>query len=451
MDALRREAAVLRALLLAGPVITIPLMLMIVSAFLLGGVQDEKRVEMSLSCMLFAVVCLVARAATRVRTYCASAGPLGVPDHAVVMRRAQCILIGLVTLVPIAFAYWIGGDFRAVVVFVAGAAFGIYLSETLMLALIVAFSLNGLDKAGIDVWPYVFGIPGSAAILLASAWGIARWLRLPGRLETAAAATSHSLADPGHESQDAAEVDAADVAFESHLEDVLAPGNPLLLTPRRLWIGLSYDPRGSGWRALATGFLVALVALVILHFWKHARWDTGAYLAISGLVALNVFGRFGAMTEAWLRTHGEQSILVLSARWPSRKEFKLVLLRSVWSGIPGLLGGWMAFSAATLATGWISWESVLLAALIHAAVIVSSLGLFLSYFARSRVRTTNLVQMGYLLIAVGGTATLLISVANGSVTGTVVGAGLLLAPAAAALLAFFLRPALFPVQRVARK
>lgn len=450
MDALKRDATVLRALLLAGPVISIALILMIGVAFMLGSSQGEKRVEMFLACMLFAVVCLVSRAASRVRMYCVSAGPLGVPGHAFAMRRAQCIVIALFTLVPIAFAFWIGAGFHAVVVFVGGTAFAIYLAETVFLALIVAFSINGLSKAGVDVWTYAFGIPGSAAILLASAWGIAHWLRLPQRIEAAAAADSLSLADAAHESLAAAEVDAANEVFESHLEDVLAPRNPRFLTPRRLWIGLSYDPRGE-WRSHAIGLVIALAAVVIFHYWKHARWDTAAYFAISALFALSLFNRFQAMNEAWLRTDGEQAILVLSARWPARNEFKLVLLRSVWSGIPTLLAGWMAFSAAAIIPDWIDWRSVLVAGIGHAAVLVSSLGIFLSYFAHRRIRTTNVVPLLYLLIAIAATATLLTSVALGSATGMFVGAGLVLGPAAAALLAFFLRPALFPVQRITRK
>ena len=450
MDALKRDLAILRALLLAGPGITTALLLLTSASFLLGSMQHEKRVELFLVSMLFSLVCLVARATTRVRMYCESAGRLGVPHHALAMRRVQCIVIALFTLVPVTFAYCIGGDFSAVVIFVGGTAFAIYLAETLFLAVIFALSLKGLSAAGVDVWTHLFGIPGSVAILLASAWGIVRWLRLPRRLESEAAAASLSLADTAHEADGVEELDAENAAFERHLEDVLAPPSPQLLAPRRLWVGLGYDPRGN-WRVRAMGLFVALAATVVLHFWKQARWDFGAYLALSAMFAFFVFSRFQAMNEAWLRTHGEQSVLVLSARWPTGTAFKFVLLRCVWSGIPELLAGWLLFSAAVLATGWISLHTVLLAGLGQVAVLVSSLGIFLSYFAHARVRNTNLLPLAYLLMALAGTATLLFSVAHGSTTGTLIGAGMLLAPAAAAMLAFFLRPALFPVQTVARK
>jgi len=447
MDALRRDTAILHGLLLAGLGTPIVLIVTAFMAFLLGVLPDEKRVDVFQLFMLFSIVCLVARAASRVRMYCASAGPLGIPRHALAMRRAQCIVITLLTLLPIAFALWIGAGFRAVVIFVGGTAIAIYIAEALVLVVIAAFSLRGLAATGVDVWSLLFGIPGSMVILAASAWGIGRWLRLPQRLEAEAAAASLTFADPAHEGVDAEEVNAANFAFESHLGDVLTPH---ALTPRKLWIGLSYDPRGD-WRVNAIGVFVALAIVVICHFWKHARWDLGVYLALSAIFATYVYGRFNQMHEAWLRTQGEQSLLVLSARWPARTAFKVMLLRSIWTGIPELLAGWLLFSVVELAIGWVDWSTVILTAIGQVAVLVSALGIFLGYFAYSSVPRTNLLQMAYLLIALAGIATLLTSLAHGFVPGTLVGAGLLLGPSAVAFLAFFLRPALFPVQIDVRK
>jgi hypothetical protein len=273
---------------------------------------------------------------------------------------------------------------------------------------------------------------------------------LPRKLEAEAAAGSLAFADSAHEGIDVKELDAANEAFEHDLDDVLAPRAPQVLTPRRLWIGLGHDPLGQ-WRINAMGLVVVLVAVVICHFWKHSRWDLGAYLVVSGVFAIYTFGRFQGMNEAWLRTPGEQSLLVLSGRWPTHHAFRVVLLRSGWTGIPELLAGWLLFSVVDLAFGWIEWRSVLLAALGQVAVLVSSLGIFLSYFAYSRVRTTNLLPMFYLLLAIAGVGTLLGSVAQDSRTGMITGAGLLLVPAAVAFLAFFLRPVLFPVQIHVRK
>jgi hypothetical protein len=445
MDALRRDAAILRGLLLGGPGITIALALIAFTAFMLSVLPDEKGLDAILACLLFSIVCLLARAASRVPMYCESAGLLGLPRHALAMRRAQCILIGFFTLPPIAYALWSGAGFRAVVIFVGGAAIGIYLAEALTLVVIAAFALKGVAATGVDISALLFGAPGSAVILAASAWGIARWLQLPKRLEAAAAAASLTFSDSAHEGTDVEGLDAANEAFEHHLGDVVSPRAPQVLTPRRLWIGLSYDPRGN-WRTNATGLLFVLAVAVICHFWKHARWDLGVYLAVSGIFAIFVFGRFQQMNEAWLRTPGEQSLLVLSTRWPTRAAFRLVLLRSVWTGVPELLAGWLLFSAADLAFGWIEYQSVTLAAFGLLATLVSSLGIFLSYFSYSRVRRTNVLPMAYLLIALAGIATLLTSIAHAHIPGTLIGAALLLGPAAVAFLAFFLRPTLFPVQ-----
>jgi hypothetical protein len=451
MDALKRDAAILRALLLGRYGITIALVAIGFSAFMMGVISPEKRADTFLGCAAFSVVCLVARAASRVQMHCVSAAQLGIPRHASAMSRAQYILIALFTVIPIAFALWAGTGFRAVVTFVGCVAFAIYLMETVLLALIITFTFKGLAAVGVyvDVWAHVFGIPGSIAILSLSAWGIARWLGLPYRIEAQAAGASYSFADSAHEANDAAELDAANAMFEEHLEDVLAPAAPHRLTARRLWIGLGYDPR-SGWRAHAAGVLVALAAVVIFHFWKHARWDTGLYLAVSAIFAFTIFSRFQTMNEAWLRTQGEQSILVLSAHWPLRAAFKFALLRSVWTGAPLSLAAWVLFSAAILTMGWIGSRVFVITALGQLAVLVSSLGIFLSYFAHSRVRNKNWLPLTYLLLAVVGTATLLTAVANGSTVGALVGSALLLSPAVVALLAFFLRPTLFPVQSVVR-
>ena len=450
MDALRRDAAILRGLLLGGRGITMALALIAFTAFMLCVLPDHTRLRGFLGCLLFSTVCLLARAASRVRMYCDSAGRLGLPRHPLAMRRAQVILIGLFTLLPIACSLWLGVGFPAVVIFVGGTALAIYLAEALGLVAIAAVALRGLAAAGVDIWALLISATGSAVVLAVSAWGIARWLQLPKRLEAAAAAASHTFADSAHEDIDATELDAANEAFEHHIGDVLAPREPQVLTSRRLWVGLSYDPRVH-WRANATGLLVALAGAAICHFWKHARWDGGAYLAMSGIFATFVFGRFQQMNEAWLRTPGEQSLLRLSARWPTRTAFKLVLLRSVWTGIPELLAGWLLLSVADLMLGWIEYQSVALAALGLLATLVSSLGIFLTYFAYTRVRRTNLLPMLYLLVAIAGTATLLISIAHGHMPGTLIGSALLLAPAALAFLAFFLRPALFPVQIEVRK
>jgi hypothetical protein len=449
MDALRRDAAILRELLIAGPLLTIPLLLFAFLAFLLGAQAEKNPVEAFLLCMLFSQVCFVARAASRVATYCESSGRLGMPFHAAAMRRAQCIVISLFTLVPGAFALWIGADFHIVIIFLGGITLAIYLAEALIWVVFAAFALKGLAATGVDPIPFLFGTFGSVVILSVSAWGIARWLRLPQRLESAAGAASSALSDIAHEAEDG-ELDMANDVFEDYLGDVLAPPEPESISPRRLWIGLSYDPRGN-WRANAIGACIAIALILICHFWKHGIWDVRVYLMASGVFALYVFGRFQQMHEAWLRTPGEQSLLVLSPRWPPRARMKALLLRSVWGGIPALFAGWLLFSGVTLATGWIGWREVLLALLGLAAVLVSSLGIFLSYFAHRALRATSRLQMFYLLIALVGTATFLISVANGSRSGALIGAALVLAPFAVAALAFTLRPALFPVQTVTRK
>jgi hypothetical protein len=451
MDALRRDAAILSGLLLAGRGIAISLGLIAFTAFMIFVMPEEKRLNTLQACVVFSIVCLLTLAASRVRMYCESAGRLGIPRHALAVRRTQCILIGLFTALPAAFALWSGVGYHAVVVLVGATAFAIYISEALPLVVIAAFALKGLAATGVDIWALLFGTPGSIVILAVSTWGIARWLQLPLRLEAEAAiASSLTFADTAHEGVATDELDEANEAFERHLDDVLVPRSPHALSPRRLWVGLGHDP-SVNWRVNAIGISIALAITVVLHFWKHASWDLGVYLAVSALFATFVFGRFNHLQEVWRRSQGEQSVLVLSAYWPSRAAFKVTLLRSIWTGIPELIAGWLLFSGVVLATRWIDWNTVVLTAIGLATALVASLAIFLSYFAYSRLPRTNFLQMAYLLTAFAGIATMLTSIAHGFLPGTLIGAGLVLAPAAVAFLAFFLRPALFPVQIDDRK
>jgi uncharacterized membrane protein len=449
MDALKRDAAILRALLLAGP--GIPIVLIAFVAFMLAVLSDEQRAKGFQFCMLFAVICLVARASWRVRMLCESAGRLGVAHHATAMQRAQCIIVGAFIAIPTAVALWLGADFHAFVIFVGGTALAIYISEAALLGVVLVILAKGLAAAGadVDIWALVFGIPGSVLILVASAWGIAHWLRLAPRLESVAGAASSTLADSAHEAVESGEFDDR-VAIAESVDEVLRLLPRESLSPRRLWIGMGHDPRGN-WRRNAAGLAVLIVALVAIHFWKHSRWDLGVYWAASALFGAHAFGRFQQMNEAWLRTAGEQSLLVLCARWPSRAELKVILLRSVWTGIPALLIEWLLFSATTLLLGWIELPNALLALLALATGIVSMFGIFFSYFAHSRMRATNLLPLAYLLTALVGTTILIVATATGRHVGMWLGAGLVLVPFAVTLLAFAYRPLLFPVQIVSRK
>src|SRR4051812_40717666 len=125
MDALRRDGAVLRGLLFGGRGILIVLALFAFTAFMFFVMPDETRLKAFLGCLLFSTVCLIGRATSRVRLFCHSAGQLGLPRHALAMWRAQCILIALFTLLPIAYSLWSGVGFPAVVLFVGATAFAI--------------------------------------------------------------------------------------------------------------------------------------------------------------------------------------------------------------------------------------------------------------------------------------------------------------------------------------
>jgi hypothetical protein len=165
VDALRRDAAILRGLLLAGRGSIVSVGLVAFTAFMIFVMPDEKRFNTFQGCVLFSVVCLLALAASRVRMYCDSAGRLGVARHAVAMQRAQCILIAFLTMLPIAFALGTGAGYRAAVILVGATAFAIYIAEALTLVVIAALALKGVAAAGVDVWELLFGAPGSAVIL----------------------------------------------------------------------------------------------------------------------------------------------------------------------------------------------------------------------------------------------------------------------------------------------
>jgi hypothetical protein len=450
MDALKRDFVILHSLSLSGISTTMRAMLIAFLVLMLVIFPEEKRPEAGFFILLFSIGCLVARVASQLGAYCDSAARLGIPGHAQAMRRAQCILIALANLLPIAVALWFGLGAHLVIIVIGSIAFAIYIGRALLLVIVAALALRGLAATGIDLWALVIGTPGSIVILLASFWVYISWLRTPRAIETSTEAGPHLLADAAHEEQEADELLAANKRFEGYLGEVLTPRQPEILTPRRLWLGLGHD-QSISWRAIAIWVLLALLAMASLHFWKNAKSDFTIYVTLSIFFGASVFGGVHGLGETWLRTAGEQSLLVLTPRWPTANALRTVLLRSVWPGVPQLLTAWLVFSAVTAGLGWIRWHDVAIIGVGQLAVLISSIGIFVSNFAHARIRKTNWLQMFYLLSAVAGIVTLTISLMNASRAGALVGAALILAPTALAFLAFFLRPVQFPVQIVLRR
>jgi hypothetical protein len=447
MDALKRDATVLRALLLDGAGTTIALLAFAALGFLFVLNPGPDSLVTFYLCMGVVAAAFVFRAAVRVSMCCYSAGHIGIPHHVDAIQRAQIFIVAAFVLIPTVLSLLAGGDWRALVIFVAVVGLAIRPMEQLSLVFIGLLAIKALvSTTHLDLWSLAFGAPGVVTVLVLSAWSIADWLKLPRRIEILATAGFATLADASHETDHAVELDARSGAFEREFADVLAPRQPDVISPRRLWLGMGFDTR-TPWRGRALELAIAVAVLAAAHVVKDGRWDLNVYLLASAYAGTLVFGRFQSLHQGWLVTPGEQSLLLLAPRWPARAALKQALLRSAWSGLPIIYAGWALLSLIAVALQYVSWRMVLLALLGHAAVLISSLGIFLSYFSRSRLRATNWLQMAYLLIAFVGTVCLIAGAAFGSLMSTLIGTAMVLAPFLIALLAFSTCRLLFPVER----
>lgn len=445
MDALISRLSRLR-LLLFGESIGSALMVLAfgvaISLAWFGG--PDLRVEHEAT-LLLAAAALLGRAAHRVNALVISAALIGIPDHARRVQRAQWTLLALYAALAFICALPFGLDLRSmtvglgicggVLVFVAFPVVGVL---GVIVAVMVDEPARNLERALQDPLTGIITAIGTLAVVI-------HWFGAAERGERQSRDATTGLADDQHEDAHSAEYQAAEVAFSNYLGDVMASNANDRITARRLWIGMGHDPSGSHKSRLVAS-IAAVLALLAAHFVFQGRWDRTVFFLVSAIVGMTLYGRFSAKNEAWLHSSGEQSLLTLAPAFPAGARLKLLIVRSLWPGIPGDLAFWAAFSAMALYAGWVQPRDVSIAGVALASLMVTCLGLMMSYLSHSHMRKRMWWPMFYLLSAIIGCGVMLIAWLEGHLPWGIVGATLLLAPFLLAVLTFTLRRLQFPVQ-----
>ena len=445
MDALSAQLSRLRLLLFGSPIGSALMLLAPGGAVWLAWAGDpDLRVEHEVT-LLLAAGALLGRAAHRVNALVISAALIGIPDHARRVRRAQWTILALYAALAFICALPFGLDPRSMTVslgicggVLAFVAFPVVGVLGVVVVMVVDEPARNLERVLQDPLTGIITAIGTLAMVI-------HWFGAAERGEKQSRQATTGLADDQHEDANAAEYQAAEVAFSSYLGDVMASKAHDPITARRLWIGMGHDPSGSRKSRLMAS-IAAILALLAAHLVFQGRWDRAVFFVISAIVGMTIFGRFSAKSEAWLRSPGEQSLLTLAPAFPAGARLKLLIVRSLWPGIPADLAFWAAFSAMALYAGWVQPRDVSIAGAALASVVVTCLGLMMSYLSHSHMRKRMWWPMFHLLSAIVGCAVILIAGFAGHLPSGIVGATLLFAPFLLALLSFTLRRLQFPVQ-----
>jgi hypothetical protein len=275
---------------------------------------------------------------------------------------------------------------------------------------------------------------------------LVRWFSRPARIAAEYSGGGASLADAGHEQGlDRDEIAHAAEWLDMEMEAILGPAESRhVLTARRFWTAFGCDVR-AGWYAASVLLGVAAAILTVAHFWKHGRADTAVFLCGCAVVAFQPFGSFSVMHERWRATGVEQSLLLLTPGWPSRRELKGTLLRVVWTGVPQAFTVLVLLCLFATFAGWVQPRTALCVIAAFACTLAVSLATFLSYFVYATLPRRAWAPLLILLCGTVGAALVLFAW-MGSLPMLI--AGLLLAwvPLAVVLAVFAWRPLQFPVQ-----
>ena len=436
MDALRIERVMLRVLLFAQPGRAAFLAIIAVIGLATAWLEpSEFRDLLSPALVGITMAAFLVMGAVRLDACCHSAGALGIPLHLEYARRTQLILLLLFVALPAIYLLAMGFGWMALSATFAAGVVGVHLFRSPLLIWLI-LSLWIASKMGLDAPAFAASAAGATIVAVLSVAGMAAWLRAPLRSQQQGVMDSAALADARHE------VDAVPTIAPS-VDQLLAGAGTDRPSPRMLWGALGHvSGFNRRWAALVA--LLAVAAFFAVHAYRHGRADSAYFLACSVVAGLMAGWPFFMLQGAWAITANEQSLLVLSPRWPVGRELKWLVIRTFWSQSPTWLIAWVALAVTGLLAGWIPWSVAGRGAAGFLSIAFALFGFLLVFLARRRLKKQNRLAMLYLIVT--GIAGLLLIPFERSAGAWKVLCLMLLIPAALALLAFCLRRPQFPVR-----
>jgi len=112
-------------------------------------------------------------------------------------------------------------------------------------------------------------------------------------------------------------------------------------------------PGRANWRFVGVMVAISLVALLFLHLKNpHAVQPTG-YLGITLFAAVSLFGQLNGVMQACKARAIEESLLVLTPRWPTQDTVKSLFLQIMFERQSGTWAGWILISLFATVLGWL--------------------------------------------------------------------------------------------------
>jgi hypothetical protein len=448
MDALSGQTTLVRALFAESPW-SVGLGILGLAGAILTAVDGDSGLRFVHEFLFaLATACTLGPAVRHMPGLAFCAGHLGIQPHRERLRNGQLLLLGTALTLAITLELQFMADMRAVVVPVGIVAAAVALTTLpgLCLTLVIAFMVARQFSFDHQLLFTPAGASISVAICMAV---LLHWLRQVWRLHDLAAEASHDLSDAAHERANAAEIGRAHAALTSDLVPVFETATDGRVSSRRFWLGMGYDPISS-WKVTGYSTLFGVFSLTAVHFLFSARLDSGAYLILCAFTAFAMLGRFNSMHEAWLQTPVEQSVLVLTPRWPQGFRLKTGFLRSLGSGLPGYASFWAALSAFGLGLGWIVPSLALASGVVLVILTKALVVLMMHYVSQRQARSTSAFVIFYTILQIVGTVTLVAGWAAGSASAALIGLSIVLVPALPTIYLFSTRRLQFPVQRLGK-
>jgi len=459
MDAINRNWQVLRALVLARPFVLVALALFyVVAGFLTLMLEPGKKVPVILIMCAIPACGMFAIATQRIIQYTAAASSLGIPRHQESLRVGQLWLLGVFVGIPAGIAAASGGDPSYIILLLVPAAGGallaIYSRWVFFVWITVAVTTRFTYSFG--SWFPGLGNPWIRAILVSlSAAVLYWWLGLANRVARRSL-PSLVIADARHESTTASigqalgadprQYELYEKAYDRGITAIIAGITDRSISKRALQVGLAMPGR-TNWRFVGIMVAISLAALLFLHLKNPNAVQPTGYLGITLLAAVSLFGQLNAVMQACKARAIEESLLVLTPRWPAQDKVKSLFLQIILERQSGTWAGWILISLFATVLGWVGVEELFMSVVIMIAACSCATGALMLALSRKVFKEVSLLTIATLLCGAAGTGVFLVgdgAIANGQMLGL----SLILVPLAAGALSFSMRPLQFPLRVV---
>lgn len=454
---MRPAWAVFRRLVFARPGVFAMLLLFYVAAgfmtlFLTG--RDDIQVWVGL-----VAVCVIptggilALATERMVQLCTSAGEIAIPGHAQSVRRAQALLLAWFAVLPVVTLSVLAGQFSFLFVLamlVVGAlGTSIVTQPYVGFAVIVVFILAGKTEW---LWS-LFAHPAfQGAALLGALYLYYRWFQFPARIEAAADQRVVKLADATHETTDIDLHPTFEIGEQELEARVAIAKQEIAVRPdaAALAVGLGFEIL-TPWKKLLRGIAVGAIAIIVWHFIHGRRPEWMSLLVLTIFIGLALMGRITSIVTAWTSSADEQSLLRLTAAWPSEAHVKRAFLRAVIRCQAGGWTSWITLTTLAFVIGSVSIEHVLIGAVALLAVVSGTAASFGFLLARSALKKEHVTTIVSVLSAFVGAIAFAMSSSLQRPGAAAMAVVLVLLPPLIALAVVSARPLLFPVVQAKKR